>query len=245
MLHFNNEIPSEGGCMKRIALIMSFFVVGHVFCVDGFSYPHQEYAGLSSGLYRAASSSSISTLDQLITHISSIDRRKMKDVEFNTAVARALHRIYFDHILSKKFGKDLLLSNMLSYVEEAANGGSIQIFPIISTITNGSASICSRAMRLMLTNELKDSVLLKQEVLLVFPNNFDTKLQEIFGTAVKIPDDYPEDDHGRFRSSPVQFCFSKANIERLEKFLKNNPCSDERFSHLLSNVLMKWKELAH
>lgn len=225
--------------------VLSGLVSWQTFSMEGFSYPHREFVGTSNSLFDEVSSGSINTLDQLVNRIDSLDRSKMKDVEFNTVAVRVLWRVSGTPSLCERFGKKQLVDKMIPYAGEAAKNGSIRIFPMICSIAgDGVASVCSRAMRLMLTNELRDCVLVKQEVLSAFPSNSEEKLREIFGVDANIPDDYPEDDRGRFRPSPVPFSFSKENIRRLELFLANNSSDDAKITELLNGALQKWEKMA-
>lgn len=222
--------------MKLIVYIL-LLVVNAVHGINTFSYPHREYAGVASKLYATAITDKVSNLQELI---SSVDRTKMKDAEFNSVIARVLCRIYFstDPILDKKFEKELLKTKFAEYAVTAAKFGSTRGLSIISEVTTGYAAICCRAMILMLTGRLKDCVMIKQQMLKESVNDTNAVLTQIFGKTVCIPDDYPEDDHGRIHMSPVSLDFSIENISKLESMLKesNGYLKDE-----LLSVLQEWK----
>ncbi|EAY19998.1 hypothetical protein TVAG_402540 [Trichomonas vaginalis G3] len=206
-------------------------------------FGHQkEYAGLSSNLYKEVLNGNINTLSDLKETFKTKNTYNMSLVEQNTVMARILHKIYLNHQLLDKFGNDDVRKAMCNYAIEAAKGGSEQALFILGE-SSPIVHFCCNVMILMVTQTLKSCVFVKQCALSVFHDNAGEKLSEIFDAYVidLIPDDYLEDDRGRFRPSPVPLEFSKENIRRLKNFIKSN-AGDQ--SELLLPILNVWNELA-
>lgn len=203
--------------MKRVVLIATF-IVGSSY---GMGFANiQEYPGVISGLYKKASSFDFDQLNKCICDVKDNKRLKMNAGSFNSVAARVWYKIYRNDDLRSKFGEAAVTEKMLTYTSEAAKSKSVFVFPILNNITIGPLLVCSRAMELMLTNELNDSVLLKQAANSVFGTSAGPKLYEIFGEDVmsKIPDYGIEDDHGKYRPLLFLLCFQKQILRDWKRF---------------------------